>query len=406
MNIRLRRVVTTLLLSSAVIACASSARANVRTDKPMQASSERSEGFSAWDAADANPATSWVSAAGDARPWIQIDLERSLAVARVELVARQDVTQASARQYFEISGSDSASRSGRRTVLCTRGAAAFAHRGTFLCDVKGRSFRSIRASKTRSGEFSIAELRVIATTVPTTVAQGFVLPPFPAKLDYQLGGSYAPAADVAIVTRDRTEPSAGRYDICYVNGFQAQPDALPWWNANHPSLILRTPQGAPVMDPEWNEAILDISTDAKRAELAVVVGGWVGGCKSAGYEAVELDNLDTYTRFPAYLTQADALDMANRLITISHGAALAVGQKNSAELLAARPRFDFAVVEQCSQYNECGAFFGAYGNNVLVIEYQQAAFNRLCQQFPGKTALFADVNLVPKGQPAHRRQYC
>ncbi len=46
-----------------------------------------------------------------------------------------------------------------------------------------------------------------------------------ADFDYQLGGAYPPPAGVSIVSRDREEaPVAGLYNICYVNGFQIQPD--------------------------------------------------------------------------------------------------------------------------------------------------------------------------------------
>ena len=51
------------------------------------------------------------------------------------------------------------------------------------------------------------------------------LPPVGGKLDYQLGGAYPPPAGVTIVSRDRNERRrAGLYNICYVNGFQIQPD--------------------------------------------------------------------------------------------------------------------------------------------------------------------------------------
>jgi hypothetical protein len=247
-----------------------------------------------------------------------------------------------------------------------------------------------------------------ATPLPT-VPMPVRLPPFPARLDYQLGGDYQPAADVTVVTRDRTSTPVARsgvYNICYINGFQAQPDELAWWEANHPEVILRDNAGNPVIDPDWNEAILDISTPAKRTTLATVVSGWVSSCRAKGFEAVEFDNLDTYTRFPTYLTQDNAIDMANRLIATSHNNGLAVGQKNSVELIARRPPFDFAVSESCSEFNECQAYFDAYGNNVLLIEYNTTAFRRLCTQFPGKTALLADRNLVPLGTAGHVRQYC
>lgn len=43
---------------------------------------------------------------------------------------------------------------------------------------------------------------------------------------------------VEIIARDRTaRPVAGRYNICYVNGFQTQPDQLRFWR-HHRGLLL------------------------------------------------------------------------------------------------------------------------------------------------------------------------
>jgi hypothetical protein len=78
-----------------------------------------------------------------------------------------------------------------------------------------------------------------------------VLPPANAGLDYQLGGAYPPPAGVAIVARDRNAPpAAGLYNLCYVNGFQIQPDEEQLWLTEHPDLILRDDAGAPVIDPD------------------------------------------------------------------------------------------------------------------------------------------------------------
>src|SRR5687767_9981474 len=51
------------------------------------------------------------------------------------------------------------------------------------------------------------------------------LPPVDAPIDYQLGGAYEPPDGVEIVSRDRgAAPASGLYNLCYVNGFQIQPD--------------------------------------------------------------------------------------------------------------------------------------------------------------------------------------
>src|SRR4051812_9415744 len=94
------------------------------------------------------------------------------------------------------------------------------------------------------------------------------LPPVNAKLDYQLGGAYAPPAGVEVVSRDRNAAIApGLYNICYVNGFQIQPDEEAFWMTEHPELILRDASDRPVIDAEWDEMLIDVSTTAKRTAV-------------------------------------------------------------------------------------------------------------------------------------------
>lgn len=55
-------------------------------------------------------------------------------------------------------------------------------------------------------------------------AHRVALPPPGGAFDYQLGGGYQPTPATRIMTRDRSDrPAAGLYNICYVNGFQTQP---------------------------------------------------------------------------------------------------------------------------------------------------------------------------------------
>lgn len=199
---------------------------------------------------------------------------------------------------------------------------------------------------------------------------GVALPPAGATPDYQLGGAYEPADGVGIVGRDRSDPPAdGMYSICYVNGFQTQPGELEDWDAE----LLLQRDGAPVFDPDWpDEALLDTSSADRRDRIAARVGAWIEGCADAGFDAVEFDNLDSYTRSDAALTLEDNLALASALVDSAHDAGLAAGQKNAAEdapALRDRAGFDFAVVEECGAYEECGSFTEVYGDAVIDIEY-------------------------------------
>ena len=87
---------------------------------------------------------------------------------------------------------------------------------------------SAATTTTDAGSSSGAEPTGADPTGDDTMDPGpapVALPPPNAGLDYQLGGAYPPPGDVKIVSRDRTDaPAPGLYNICYINGFQAQPN--------------------------------------------------------------------------------------------------------------------------------------------------------------------------------------
>ena len=240
------------------------------------------------------------------------------------------------------------------------------------------------------------------------VAPGDVtLPPVNGSLDYQLGGAYTPPSGVNVLSRDRTaEIAPGLYNICYVNGFQVQPGEEDMWEAD---LILRDDQGNPVIDEDWNEAILDTSTADKRERIAAFVGTWIDGCAEAGFDAVEIDNLDTFSRSGGRLTQDGAVALMALYAEHAHAKGLAAAQKNSTDLLDKRGDMhtDFAVAEECSRYDECGDYVSAYGDAVLMIEYRSQDFDKGCSAYGESHAIvLRDLNLVPKGESAYVYDGC
>ncbi len=255
-----------------------------------------------------------------------------------------------------------------------------------------------------------ASLELDGFAASDAFARGMLrLPPANAGLDYQLGGAYAPPRGVAIVSRDRTErPAPGLYNICYVNGFQTQPGEEAFWLEDHPTLVLRDRAGDPVIDPDWDEMLLDVTTPAKRAELAAVVGDWIAGCALAGFDAVEIDNLDTYSRSGGLIDQADAVAFMRLLSDRAHAEGMAIAQKNSAEIVDRRVEMatDFAVVEECNRWDECDVFTAAYGDGVLIIEYRRADFDAGCAAYPGLSIVLRDLNLTTPGDRAYVYEGC
>jgi hypothetical protein len=223
------------------------------------------------------------------------------------------------------------------------------------------------------------------------------LPPINAPFDYQLGGAYTPPDGVQIVSRDRTEqPAPGRYNICYVNGFQIQPGEESMWTSQHPELVLRDSGGDPVVDEDWGETLIDISTPEKRSGVAGVVGAWIRGCRDDGFDAVEIDNLDSFSRSSGLLSEDDAVATIALFADAAHTAGLPIAQKNSSELVPrkAEMKTDFAVAEECNRYSECDAYTDGYGDHVLVIEYRQNDFDTGCSVYPNLSIVLRDVDLT------------
>ena len=238
-------------------------------------------------------------------------------------------------------------------------------------------------------------------------AAGFALPPANAGYDSQLGGAYPPAAGVTVVSRDREEaPAAGLYSICYVNAFQTQAHEAGWWKQNHDRLLLRTASGAYAEDDNWpGEILLDTSSEEKRAAILAIVGPWIDRCAADGFQAVEPDNLDSWTRSDGRLTASDNLLMARMIADRAHRNGLAAAQKNAGELGELGRLLgglDFAVVESCRQFGECDGYMAVYGDRVFAIEYPAADARSLRRGLRGARRPHLDRAARPRPHHAGR----
>lgn len=246
----------------------------------------------------------------------------------------------------------------------------------------------------------VVVMSLVAGAAP---AYSFEKLPVGTGVDYQLGGNRSVPDDVGIVVRDREAKPAGRYDVCYVNGFQTQPNEKSNWSGERRRLLLQDERGRLVEDEAWGEWLFDIRTPAKRAKLARIVGRWTQGCAKAGYEAVEYDNLDSFLRSDGLMKKRHAVAFARLLTARAHRAGLAVGQKNLAGFRGTKVGFDFAVAEECGRYDECGEYAKVYGRRVLVIEYRRQDFRKTCAAWGDRlSVVFRDLDLSPDG----RREYC
>lgn len=242
-----------------------------------------------------------------------------------------------------------------------------------------------------------------ASAAPTAA---FAPPPVKAGFDYQIGGAYAPPSGVRVVSRDHTaQPAVGLYNICYVNAFQAQPNAEGEWG----DLLLRDAGGNVVVDGEWGEALLDLRTADKRQRVAAKVNVWVDGCAAKGFQAIEPDNYDSFTRSQDLLSDSDAQAYIRLLSAHAHEKGLAIAQKNTLELAGRRHAngLDFAIAEECGEQDNCGEYTPAFGDHVIVIEYTDDGLAHACDRWGGSLSIVRrDLDVVPAGSSGYVRKTC
>ncbi len=173
---------------------------------------------------------------------------------------------------------------------------------------------------------------------------------------YDIDGAENGAAVVAALH------AAGRKVICYVNvgaveSFRADANSFP-------SAAIGEPNGWP------GERWLDVR---QLDELRPIIAARFKTCAEKGFDGIEADNVDGYandTGFP--LTAEDQLSFNRMVATLAHADGLAIGLKNDLDQIPQLvSTFDFAVNEQCAEYDECDALkpFIAAAKAVFHAEY-------------------------------------
>ncbi|MFK0159770.1 endo alpha-1,4 polygalactosaminidase [Streptomyces sp. NPDC090499] len=190
---------------------------------------------------------------------------------------------------------------------------------------------------------------------------------------WQLDGEVKPTVDVPVYDIDGFENSkadvaglhrAGRKVICYVN-VGAWEDFRPD-RADFPRSVLGRSNG-------WaGERWLDIR---RLSVLRPIMERRFDMCRDKGFDAVEPDLVEGYGNDTGFrLTAADQLRYNRMIAGLAHDRGLSVGLKNDLpqipQLLA---DFDFAVNEECAQYDECARLtpFVRAGKAVFHVEYRE-----------------------------------
>lgn len=114
--------------------------------------------------------------------------------------------------------------------------------------------------------------------------------------------------------------------------------------------------------------------DTRSANVHKIMRDRMQLAAAKGCDGVEPDNMDGYQNETGVsLTEKDHLDYARYIAGTAHEFGLMVGLKNGVDTVGVlAPVFDFAVNEECHQYQECAAYdaFIALGKPVFNAEYE------------------------------------
>jgi len=208
---------------------------------------------------------------------------------------------------------------------------------------------------------------------PTPVSDGIWRPSAGASWQWQLSGLPVDLSvdvdmyDIDLFDNDADVVDAlharGRKVVCYLSAGSFEdwrPDAPEF-----PDTVLGNPLAG------WEgERWLDI----RRLDLlGPIMEARMDLCEAKGFDAVEPDNIDGYlndTGFP--LTYEDQIDYNLWLAEAAHERGLSIGLKNdSAQIADLLPYFDWALNEQCFEFDECEALlpFIDAGKAVFNAEY-------------------------------------
>jgi hypothetical protein len=208
--------------------------------------------------------------------------------------------------------------------------------------------------------------------IDATPAAAIWIPPATMSWQWQLTGTIDQSVDAAMYDIDLFDNSAatvaslhaaGRKVICYISAGTWEdwrPDASAF-----PSAVL----GSKV-DGWAGEKWLDI----RRIDLlGPIMLARMDLCKQKGFDGLEPDNIDGYTNGAGFpLTAQDQLAYNQWLASSAHARGLSIGLKNDLDQVAALVGvFDWALVEECFQYNECDRLepFTRAGKAVFEVEY-------------------------------------
>ena len=191
---------------------------------------------------------------------------------------------------------------------------------------------------------------------------------------WQLSGILDTSVEVDMYDIDLEETSAGtiaqlhadgRYVVCYFS-------AGSWESYRSDSSAFPASVKGDPLDPPFND---ELWLDIRRLDvLGPIMAARLDLASSKGCDGVEPDNVDGYTNGTGFpLTGADQITYNRWIAAQAHDRGLSVGLKNDLDqVVALEPYFDWALNEQCFEYDECELLlpFIEAGKAVFGVEYE------------------------------------
>ena len=237
-----------------------------------------------------------------------------------------------------------------------------------------------RSQRHRHAPASALIAALALALAPAAAAQARWTPAPTSTWQWQLSGTLDTSvpADVYDVDLFDTPAStvaalhaAGRHVVCYFSAGSVErwrPDARRFQRR----AVGRPLEGWP------GERWLDVR---RLSVLGPIMRSRLDLCARKGFDGVEADNVDGYTNHTGFpLRSADQLRYNRYLARAAHARGLSIALKNDLDQARAlEPSFDWALDEQCFQYDECSrlAPFTRAGKAVYVVEYSLTT-DRFC----------------------------
>lgn len=221
---------------------------------------------------------------------------------------------------------------------------------------------------------SVLGLMCFKGAAPAAAAAGAEWRPAPGTTwQWQLSGTVDTSVEAQVYDIDLLETPqetinalhfAGRKVICYFSAGSYEvrrPDA-----DSFPRRVVGESLDPPFASERW--------LDIRKPALRPIMQARLDLARSKHCDGVEPDNLDGYENRTGFKLTARDQRAYNRFIAEeAHARGLSVGLKNDTnQVTALEPRFDFAVVEQCFEFDECKKYkpFIDSGKAVFAVEYK------------------------------------